>query len=292
MINNNMEETKQQDQDFVFVIRKLKQAVINLYTGLVEMVRFSMRNFMKIGLVVAVFIAVGLGLYFSKSAYYTSGMTVTHVRIGNDYCKELVNNLGTLIDGKENTELQLQLKLSPQVATKILKIEYSDLNEALSKRFMDSTNVIIPFKVVVNVLDKSILDTLQNHIVGYLESNPMALHLKTIDLNVINNTEQRVQHEIMQVDSLKDIVSASLVMKSGSGIVYGEPVDPVQVYRAAMDLFEKKMNLNKKQALMNSFEIAVPFNKSAKRADAGMLSYLVVSFLLGYFIALLIYYRK
>lgn len=287
-----MEETKQQDQDFVFLIRKLKQAVVNLFSGLIQMLQFTFKNFLKIALVTSVFVAIGLGLYFSKTAYYTSTMTVAHVRVGNDYCKEMVNSLGTLIDGKDNTELQTMLHLSPDAASKVCKIEYNDLNEALAKRFMDSTTVILPFKISVDVTDKSILDSLQNHIVGYLESNPMAVKLKSIDLNVINTTEQRVQHEISQVDSLKDIVNASLVMKSGSGIVYGEPVDPVQVYRAAMDLFEKKMNLNKKQALMNSFEIAVPFNKSAKRADSGMLSYLLVSFLLGYMIALLIYFKK
>lgn len=288
-----MEDTNKQDQDFVYVLRQLKSGIRSSFDACLRLIRFSFQNFVKVGAVIVLFVALGLGLYYSKSAYYTSSMTVSHVRVNNDYCKELVNSLGTLIDGKTNAELATQLQISEESAAQIGKIEYADLNEALAKRFLDSNNVILPFKVCIDVFEKSILDTLQIHVINYLESNVMAKRLKDIDITVMQSMEQRYSRELRQVDSLKTKVAESLIPRgTGAGLIYGEPVDPVGIYRSSLELFDRKMQLEKKIALSNSFELAVPFNKSAKRADSGLLFYLVTFFGIGYMFALIFLYKK
>jgi hypothetical protein len=174
------------------------------------------------------------------------------------------------------------------LAQQIQNIEYAPLNENIEKRFADSVSVLLPFKVLVEVYELEILDTLQIAILNYFESNEFALTRKKLEHDEFNKTEERVKKEIIEIDSLKQLVSKSIVPRgTGSGIILGEPIDPVLVYRRGLELFERQLQLSKKQTLNDSFELMVGFNKSAKRADLGIELYIFLGLLFGYISALL-----
>ena len=62
-----------------------------------------------------------------------------------------------------------------------------------------------------------------------------------------------VQNEI---DSLKQIVNQSIIPRvTGNGIILGEPIDPVSIYRRAMDIFDKQLVLAKKQQYIKQQKI-------------------------------------
>ncbi len=282
-----MEETKQQDLDILYVLRKIKQSINSFFSGFTWLVRFSLNNFGRLLIFITVAIVISLSLYFVKRGYYTSYVTIAHTRVDNDYCRELINNLDTYMDGKENATLANELHISKRLAKEVRGIKYRALNENVAKRFADSVSVLLPFRVEVQVYDRLILDSLQVGLLRYLETNHFASSRKNIDVESLERTEQHVVREMVEIDSLKRIVNQSIIPRgNGSGIIYGEPLDPVIIYKRAMDLFERKMQINKRQTLINSFEVIVGFNKSAKRSDLGIIVYILVAILLGYIIGL------
>jgi hypothetical protein len=282
-----MEETKQQDLDLLYFLRKIKQSIKSFFSGISWVLRFSIDNIGRLFIFICIAVAISLSLYFLKKAYYTSYLTVSHTRVDNDYCRELISNLNTYIDGKENSTLANELQIAPKFSKEVRSIKYRALNENVAKRFADSVSVLLPFKVEVQVYDRDVLDTLQRGIMSYLESNLFASSRKTIDLIDLERSEQHVTREMVEIDSLKRIVNESILPRgTGNGIIYGEPLDPVIIYRRAMDLFERKIQINKRQTLINSFEVIVEFNKSAKRADTGIVTYMLIAILLGYIIGL------
>jgi hypothetical protein len=288
-----MENNKQEDLDMLYVLRSINKGIGRFFRSIVWLFEFSLKNFRTLALFIIVFVALCLGIYLLKKPYYRSQLSISHIRFENDYCYEMVESLDSYITGNENPALAERLSISKNDAAKVQSIKYKPLNENIASRFIDSVSVLLPFKVEVEVYDNSVLDTLQKGILKYLESNRYATKIKEIEKQVLEKTEQRLEKEITEIDSLKKIVNAGIVPRSsGNGIIFGEPLDPVLIYKRGMDLYEKKTFIAKKKLLNNSFEVIIGFGKSPKRANYGKVFYIGIGLLGGYLIGLLWLLKK
>jgi hypothetical protein len=282
-----VDETKQQDVDMLYVLKKIKQNIRSFFGGIAWLISFSIRHFLKILIFILFTVGIAIGLYYMKRGYYASSVTVGHLRVDNDYCKELVNNLGSYVDGKNNALLAQALHIPQEQAREVRKLEYAPLNENLARRYSDSSHVLLPFKVNAEVFDRSVLDSLESGILQFLENTDYAQKRKDIDTRLITDAQSRVVAEIGAIDSLKDIVNQSIIPRGmGTGLVYGEPLNPVDVYKRSMELFEQRQKLNQRMSLNNSFEVIINFNKSAKRADTSIVVYILLGVIIGYLVGL------
>src|SRR6185436_10890765 len=132
---------------------------------------------------------------------------VMHTRFDNDNCRILVNSIkGFIIPGSaEQPLLARELNISVPMANQIKSVEYAVLNERLMERFKDSIHVMLPFKIEVDVYDYTILDTLEKKILNYIENNEFITKRKEIDLVILENTQRRINEEIAETDSLKNL---------------------------------------------------------------------------------------
>lgn len=284
-----MEEKKQEDLDMIYLINSIKKFFIGIIRSIQWVLDLSIKKFKQLSLFLLVSIGLGYLLFNSQKPFYTSELSVSHIRLENDYCQQMIDNLNSLLIGtSDRTNLSSALSLSVENAKEIKKISYVPLNSNISEKFADSINVLLPFKVVVEVYSNDVLDTLQNRLMGYLENNTYANRRKQIELNSLLKTENRIEEEILETDSLKNLVNQGIVPRgSGNGIILGEPIDPIGVYKRGLELYERELLLKKKQILNNSFELMVGFAKKPKPSNPGLIFYVSICLLFGYVIGII-----
>ncbi len=289
-----MEDKRQEDLDILIVGKGIKNGIVNFFKSLAWLIDFSLKKALVLFLYIAVAVAGCVSLYCFQKPYYKSELSISHIRLDNYYCFEMIRNLGALINEKRgNSELAQELKIKPEVAKAVKDILYVPANLNLARQYSDSMEVLLPFKVEVEIYDNEILPELQTGIMNYLESNEYATKLKQIETQTLNQVEQRIKDEIKEIDSLKLLVNKSIVPRGqGNGIILGEPIDPVSIYARAMLSYEKLMKLNKEKELNNSFQVMVGFHKSYKLAGKGLLFYIALGCLIGYVIGISILLRR
>jgi hypothetical protein len=288
-----MEDKKQEEIDMIFVLRSLKKGLSRFVGSIGWIFVFSFRHAWRLLAFIIAGMALLFGIYKLSKPYFRSGLIVSHTRVDNDNCREMISNLANSIDGYDNPGLTRLLKLHPEDAKLIRKILYRSLNDGLARRYADSVHVLLPFKVEAEVYERGVLDTLESAIMSYLENNEYAKRRKEVDRVTIAKTDEWLVSEMIEIDSLKRVVNQSLIPRSsGNGIIFGEPLDPVLVYRRAMELFDRRIEIEKQKRLNNSFEIAVTFNRTPKRADTSVVVYLAIGWVLGYLTGLILLIRR
>jgi hypothetical protein len=71
-----------------------------------------------------------------------------------------------------------------------------------------------------------------------------------------------VTAKIASLDSLTQIVNSSVIPRStGQGIILGQPVDPVNVYKAQDSFYIQKVNIETELAHINNIETVHSFLK-------------------------------
>lgn len=267
----------------LIVLKSIKNAILWVVNSVVWLFEFSLRNVVTLLLFIGIALGIGITLYNLQKQTYSSSMSVSHIRVDNDYCYLMIAGLNAYAEAEDYKGLASVLSIDEKTASLVKKFKSSPLNENIAKRFADSVTVHIPFKVSVDVYDVSILDTLQKGILNYLESNEFALKTKAIEKENLWKTEVRIRKEIAELDSLKRIVNQSIIPRgTGSGIILGEPIDPVAVYKNAMESYEKLLRVNDKLQLNNSFELMVGFSKNSKPSGLNIIHYILISILIGY----------
>jgi hypothetical protein len=283
-----MEENRQEDLDMLTILGSIRKGIVSIGRSIAWLFRFSLSNSLKLLLFIAVAVIVSLAVSWFRKPYFRSQVTFTHGRVNNDFCMHLVKNLDSYINPEvNNVVLATQLKIPVKYAEEVRSFEYKLVNENIARRFADSLTVLLPFHIEVEVYDPEILDTLQNAILGFLESNEYALKHKRIDTEQLDEMEQRIDKEMIETDSLKKLVNEGIVPRtSGNGIILGEPIDPVAVHKRGLELYDRKLQIRKRRLLNNSFEVLVGFNNSVKRASHGRLFYIAIGVAAGYLIGL------
>lgn len=289
-----MDATKQDDLDIFILARGIKNGIKGLFKSLGWLIEFTLKKFWSLCLYGLIGAAAFFCLSLLIKPYYTAHLSISHVRFENDFCYEVIENLDEFLNGSNGyIQLSKELGLSVEKAQHVKRLSYLPSNPNVANIYADSVSVILPFKVEAEVYDNSVLDSLQYCLLSYFESNPYAQKLKAIDKQALEKTEQKLKDELAKTDSLRTLVNQGIVPRgSGNGIILGEPINPVSVYKMGLDLYEKQLELYRKQQLNNSFDVTVGFSKKTKPSNSGVVFYLVLGLLGGYISGLIILLRK
>lgn len=283
-----MEDKRQEDLDMLYLLKSIRKGIMNLFKSIGWLLRFSLKKAFYLSIFIIAGMLALFGIYSLQTPYYSSELIISHTRFENDFCAAMIDNLNSYLNGsRNNASIASKLQLSEKEAATLKSLKYSTVNKTLTKKFADSLFVFLPFKVEVEVYDNNVLDNLQKGILNYLEANDYATKRKGIEMEALLQTEEKITAEIKEIDSLKQLINQSIVPRStGTGIILGEPIDPVSVYRRGFELHEKQMLLRKKRELNNSFEVIVGFIKRPSPANFGILFYLLTGGVAGYVIGI------
>ena len=286
--NNSQEEI-----DLLAIFNNIKRGFSNLLQWIRKSISFILQNIKTLFVFILLGVGISIGIFSLKKTVYISDLTMSHTRLNNSECFALVNDLTKLLDNSNNTDIVLAKKLSIDVKTakQIKSISYKAVNGTLEKNYRDSTFALLPFKIEVKVYDSSILDSLQKGILKYFESNEYASKRKKINRDYLDKIEEKIKGEVIAIDSLKQLVDKSILPRSlGNGIILGEPIDPVKVYQAGMDLYKTQLSINEQRELNNSFEIVIGFSPAIPSVT--LLFYIFVGIVSSFVLGLLWLYRK
>ena len=204
-------------------------------------------------LYLAQFIIVGLLIGFSylywKAPVYKSTAIYTSNFMNNQYNESFVNELRWLAREKNYDELSKLLSMNYEDVRNIKRIEFESF-DVITKDTMMSYS----FKVHAYVKDVKLFDSLQYKLLEYMENNTYANKRKTAKNQSLTLFSEKMNDEIVELDSIKKIVS----LQSGQlGAL-------VETYRQVIELYMDRYKLMERMALMNNYELIQEFSNFRK----------------------------
>lgn len=286
-----MENNKQEDLDMISVIRGIQKLIFSLFNSIVWFFEFNIKKIFGLLLFVLIGAGISFGIYMTQKPYFTSHCTIAHSRFENYYCDELITNLNSYLNEyNDNAELAKIFNISTEYAKSVKAFKYLPLIPGTTKSTSDSVAILLPFKVEIEIYDYSSLDTLQKGLINYLESNEYGQLRKEADRSAYEKSEQIIIKELEQIDSLKRIVKDAILPRyKMTGVVIGQPLDPVSVHNKAIQLAEARLLINKKKALNESFELVVGFSKKPSHSNPKKLIFLGIGGISSYLLGLLVF---
>lgn len=279
--NNNKDEI-----DLISVFSTIKKAFSNLINKIYSLFQYSILHIKFLSIYIFLGAAIGYGLFKLSPTVYESDLTLSHKRMTNGQCLDIINNLSKSAKTKE--ELTKKLNIDLNTAKKIKSIYYKPLNNSSAN---DSLLKFSDFKIEVEVYDKNILDSLQPKIISFLESNEYAAKRKEMNRLYLEKLEDRIKNQIISIDSLRKIVDKSIIPKSlGNGIIMGESIDPVKVYQESLNLYQSQLKIENDKELNNSFEIVVGFHSAIPTSST--LNNMLLGGILGYIAGIIWLWRR
>jgi len=187
-------------------------------------------------------------------SYETEGIFATRF-LPAKYCELLTDDLNNHVSEPLMAE---QLHIGADVAGSITKISLNPLTEPVDLR----DTLLQSFILHIHLKKMDHLDSIQQALVNYFENNQYALKRKEQTTIALQALRQNIIGRIASLDSLTPIVNSSVIPRStGQGIILGQPIDPVNVYRAQDSFFRQRVKIETQLTNMDNVEIVQPFLK-------------------------------
>jgi len=276
--------------DLRIIYYKIKSLLLNLWGFLFYILLIVKKRWILLLTFCMLGAGLGVTLFFTSKPIYISTLTLTSSTLNNDFCSELINELQLFIEDDTPELLAKKLKIGMGTAKEIRKIEFDNFNEKLNKKYKEEDTVVLglPFKIKVFALNNSIFDTLQTAFVNYLENNDYALKRKEIRKQNIQLLRKKLNDQIIELDSLKNVVATNLLPRGNiSGFVFGQPLDPINVYKEAIALFQNDLDLNTQYILIDNIQIINPFSIRNKPASPRLVKSITTGAIAGFLLGML-----
>lgn len=253
--------------DLRLVYNSVKQFFLNIWIFFVTIFFIAKKRWVLVFVFFIFGIGAGIGLFLITRPTYISTITLSSSTLRNDFCSDMIEELELIVKDKTPELLSEKLHISTSLSKEIQKIEFINYDENLQEKYKDRDTIVLglPFKIKVYASDNGIFDTLQTSIVNYLENNNYAIKRKKIKKQEIELMREKLKKEMHDLDSLKNVVASNLLPRGSiSGFVFGQPIDPVNIYKEGIKLFQSDLDLSKDLILIDNIEIVSGFSARNK----------------------------
>lgn len=290
----------QEEVDLRYVYGKIKQSFSNGWNFLLLCITVALKRWYLLLLFTVLGAAVGVGLFYTTRPVYTSTLTLASNTLANDFCADIINNLNLIIKDKSPEVLAKNLKISVSTAKSVKELEFNNYDEKLKKIYKDKDTVVLgrPFKIKAYLYNNTSFDTIQTALVNYLENNEYATTRKQIRLENIKTLKGTIKKQISELDSLKAKVTSDVTPRgtTAGGFVFGEPLDPINIFKQEITLLEKDLLLTRDLVLIDNIQIIQEFTPRAlpdsPRLKRNMLMYGLISCMIGFLLAFYLERKK
>jgi hypothetical protein len=187
-------------------------------------------------------------------SYGTEGIFATRF-LPAKFCAVLTENLNGHVNDPLIAE---QLHLAPDLADNIKSISLHELDEPLDVK----DTMLQSFVLDLRLKKIDGLDSIQRSLVNYFENNEYAVKRKEDRRVALLALRQDIIARIADLDSLAPIVNRSVIPRStGQGIILGQPIDPVDVYKAQDGFFKERIKVETELANLDNVQIVQSFLK-------------------------------
>lgn len=261
------------------------QSIVSACRTVLNYVKILFKRPITLALIVFGGLLFGWLLSYVLPSFYEVNMTLEVTAVNNEVSYELIQNLNTLVKNSSAEFAAQKLAADPMVLEDVFSIEMENMLSNID--IEDSIVNGAPFRIRAILWNQDRVESLQALIVNYLESNPYSLKRKNLELNRTENLVNKIILEQKEVDSLKNIAASSLLIRGqGTGLIYGQPLDPINIYREAITLFQRQQELEIRKVLIDNVQVVTGFEASEKPTfpNKGII------ILIGCFLVFLIYW--
>ncbi|MCC9135135.1 Wzz/FepE/Etk N-terminal domain-containing protein [Pontibacter silvestris] len=242
------------------------------------------RRILLISIFILIGLALALGVYFVTDPYYTSSMTLVLADIRNDFVEDQLNNLSIVVREDNFEAVSNTLDISIDAAKKIKEMKFSNLD---AER-VDEDSVLIgsPFKIELSLYDNRLFDTMEPALANFLENNRYFSKQKRIRQREVESLISKLKNEIGSIDSLKATVSSP--RGPVNGFVYGQPVDPTNLYRESTRMYEQQVDLESELDQLDNIQIVNGFAPRLHPTGPNLLKFLAIGGFIAFIIGLIV----
>ena len=233
---------------------------------------------------------LGYVYYKSKRPSYQVSMIVEFTELNKKAYAEMLDQLNTLVRTQSHRELAQSLNIQVPVAKNIGFIDSKNMNdEPLNSD--TSTTAGQTFKILVDVTDNRIADTLDIVFERYLNNNPYLHRIKESQKKIYVDKLAFINSELSKLDSLKAEYNKFLATSKVSSTIYNNAFNPAEIYVQSNNLANQKEVIQKWLELNAASVSVVDGFKTTANPQSASLTKLLTIFgitgaLLGFLIAM------
>ncbi len=285
---------KNEEIDLITIFNGISKFIFSGIQFCKDLLQILLTKWILFSFIILLGCGVGYSIYSISPPVYISSVSISSKILTNDYCASIIGKLSeTVADGTPEL-IAKKLNIPIEAAEAIKKIEFSNYSSKLSKIYEDRDTIVlgIPFKIFVHAYNNTVFDTLELAIVNYLENNKYALDRKKINKENILLMREKLKSEMQQLDTLKKNISSNILPRgTGSGFVFGQPIDPINIYKASMEFYRTDLNLREDLELIDSIQVIESFSPRNKPDSPKLLKMLVFFSSLFFMTTLFIVFR-
>lgn len=237
----------------------------------------------RLALVIGILFVVSLIIRFATPAIYKSNFILKPANQGDLNFASILKDIEVLIKNDDYEEASEILHLSPDICEKIYKIDFELVKSDRVYKYSDTVSSVV---IDIYTSDRNLFDTIQQAIYTYIEESDYYAKSRKIRAANILEMETKLNKDMRDIDSLKKTLTSNAVPRNAGGFVYGEPINPMNVYEKAIVIYKELLALKYQTNYIASFELVKKCIKTKKRYWPRLSILLPVSVLLGLLICL------
>lgn len=273
----------QDEIDLAFIFEQIGRFFQRIGQGILYTLRAIQQHLIFVTLVVLIGAGLGFAAYSVTKPYYVSSMTLVLSDIRNEFVENQLNNLAEMIREDNVVAVSSSLDISPEAASQIKDMHFSNLDQ--DRIAEDSILQGSPFRIELSLYDNALFETMEPAITNYLENNRYFLKQKLIRQRGIESLIFKIRNDIATLDSLKTNVSSP--RGPVNGFVYGEPIDPTNLYRESMALYEEQVKLQAELEQIDIIEVVNAFTPRFRPTGPNLVKYVIIGGAIAFFIGVI-----
>jgi hypothetical protein len=280
--DRNKGASSQDEVDLYFIYTKFG----DLLRGIGRSISGFFRVLLRYKWVLLIFTLLGSGIgyltYNSTKPYYTSSMTLVLAEIRNQFVENQLQRLSIMIQEDNYEAVAEDLDISLEAAKQIKEMNFSNLDQEMIAE--DSVLTGSPFEIELSVYNSEYFNSLEPAIANYLESNRYFSKQKLIRQREMERMISKLKEDITAMDSVKKAV----VSPRGpvNGFVYGQPLDPANLFRESINMYQKQVELEGDLDQLDNIQIVNGFAPRLRPTGPNLLKYLVIGGAIAFFISI------
>lgn len=246
--------------DLFYFLRPISNLGKKIRVLIVYYFRTLRRNlFLFLTIVILCGVAGFLAHFVIKPTYKTEAIFVSHVMPGG-VCIEMLDGLNS-----HALLLDRELNIGEAAAADIRRIETEEMKPQHLQRRYDSLiynngdTSLATFSVTLVLNDLKYLDTIQHALIAYLDHSPYAMRRSSARKEALISLRESLVKKLESMDSVQQTVNNSILPRRE--YASGRPINPVDVYKAALFYNKQKIDIDQELSIMDNVEVLKPFTR-------------------------------
>lgn len=259
MQNHELKDDEFDMEEMLYKLLLLFKKVINWF---LYPFKLMVLNTKRLLILFGIFSIIAVIIRFTAPPIYKSHFVLKPANQLDLNFAGMLNDIEVLIKDDDYEELSNVLQLDQSICENIFKIDNTLIKANKYFKYTDSINSII---VDIYTYDRTQFDTVQKAIYNYIENSDYYSKSRNIRIENIQEMALKLNKDMSDIDTLKKSLTQNAGPRAAGGFVYGEPINPMNVYEKAIVIYKEQLSLNYQNKYTACFELVKKCVKTKKK---------------------------